>query len=196
MLGLSLLAAVLTASLHARADDSLSLAPRSSPATIPPPAPPAPIPAQKPSGVRWYGWETLLLGAAITVLPMGLTQKEPGTGLLLGAVLSPLTTLTVHKMHGDDVKGWVSLGASYAMIAGGGVLGAKLACGSHPYDRCEVKGIFPGLILGGVSAFVLDAAALAWGGPEIKDPPAQKAVLLPSVVPLPGGVSLGVVGAF
>ncbi|MEO5729812.1 MAG: hypothetical protein ABI134_34525, partial [Byssovorax sp.] len=158
--------------------------------------PPAPAPARKPPRVRWYGWETLLMGAAVLVLPLRITPKSPETGLLLGAALTPLTTLTAHMMHGDKVKGWVSLGASYAMIAGGGVLGWKVACGSHSHQGCAVRAIFPGLILGGVSAVVLDAVALAWGGPPVDDRPARKAVILPSVVPLPGGVSLGVGGTF
>jgi hypothetical protein len=145
--------------------------------------------------VIWYGWETLLGGAAAYILPLAVLKSQPQVGLVMGASFSPLTTLTMHMIHGDDVKGYVSFGVSYAMIAGGGALGAKLTCGPHGKDGCTARGVFNGMILGGLAAIVLDAAALAWGGPAVPTPP-KKAVLWPSVVPVTGGATVGIGGTF
>jgi hypothetical protein len=43
---------------------------------------------------------------------------------------------------------------------------------------------------------VLDAVALAWGGPARPAPVKKKAVLWPSVVPLTGGAAVGIGGTF
>jgi hypothetical protein len=143
----------------------------------------------------WYGWETLVSGAAMFILPLAVLKKDPVTGLLLGSVFSPLTTMTMHVLHGDTVKAYVSIPLSYAMIAGGGALAARLECSPGSKQGCVADAVFAGMILGGASAVVLDAAALAWGAPALPDAP-KKAAFWPSVVPLPGGAAAGIGGTF
>ena len=196
-LGPTLLAALLLGSPRASAAEPAPIP------LLPPPAlhqvavpiplpPPAPVPAPP---VIWYGWETLLTGAAAYVLPLALLENQPKTGLLLGSIFSPLTTMSMHMIHGEEVKAYVSLPLSYAMVAGGGALAAKLECGPSSEKRCVVDAVFTGMILGGISAVVLDAVALAWGPPAFP-PPVKKAVLVPSLTPLPGGAAVGLGGTF
>ena len=59
----------------------------------------------------------------------------------------------------------------------------------------EAIAIVAGMILGGIRAVVLDAAAPAWGPPAFP-PPVKKAVLMPSLTPLPGGAAVGLGGTF
>ena len=176
--------------------------PQLTPPTLHVAATPIPLPSPSPRSrpiravpVIWYGWETLLTGAAAYVLPLALLKNSPETGLLLGAVFSPLTTMSMHMIHGEEVKAYLSLPLSYAMVAGGGALAAKLECGPTSPKPCVANAVFTGMILGGISAVVLDAAALAWG-PPASPQPVKKAVLWPSVAPLRGGVALGLGGTF
>jgi hypothetical protein len=103
--------------------------------------------------------------------------------------------MTMHMMHGDEVKAYVSIPLSYAMIAGGGALAAKLECGPGSKTPCVARAAVEGVILGGMSAVVLDAVALAWGHPAPPEP-VKKAVLWPSITPVQGGVALGIGGTF
>jgi hypothetical protein len=182
-LGLALLGALLLGSPSARADE---------------PSRPAqsalPSPIAKPPSTIWYGWEPLIASLGTQALPLALLYKQPLTALALGTLLSPVTTFVMHEMHGDTTKGYVSVAVSYAMIVGGGVVGAKVACGDHLARRCGVNGALIGAILGGSSAIVLDAVTLAWGKPAPEPP--KRTGLWTSVAPLPGGVMLGVGGAF
>ena len=149
--------------------------------------------------MKWYGWETLIVSGGTIVLPLALLHSQPQTGLLIGTIISPLATMSIHMIHGDDVKGYVSAPLSYAMIGGGGALAAALVCGAHSRQGCVNRWAFTGMILGGVSAVVLDAVALAWGGPPLVAPdqtPVKKAVLLPFVEPLQGGAAVGLGGTF
>lgn len=183
-LGLALLGALLLGSPRARAGEPLPLGAL--------PAPPPPV-AMRPPTI-WYGWETLLVGLGSQALPLALLHEQPVTALMIGTLISPLSTMSMHVIHGDTTKAYVDVSVSYAMIAGGGVLGAKLMCGDHLNRRCAVEGALWGMILGGSSAVVLDAAALAWGRPAPEPP--KRAGLWPSVAPLPGGGMLGVGGVF
>jgi hypothetical protein len=196
-LGLAWLAAVLLGSPRAHADEpapGLRVAAGASiqPLPIPPLPPPPPKPVSHPR-VIWYGWETLATGAAAYLLPLALLKNE--TGLVLGSVLSPLTTMSMHTLHGDVVKAYVSVPLSYAMVAGGGALAAKLECGPLSKHGCVANAVFAGMILGGLSAVVLDAATLAWGRP-VNEPPVKKAMIWPSVAPLQGGATLSIGGTF
>ena len=189
--GLVLLFARLLGSPRAHADGPAPVA------TLPPIAapkqvarPPRPI---SPPRTIWYGRETLATGAAAYLLPLALLKSE--AGLVLGSVLSPLTTMSMHVMHGDEVKGYLSIPLSYAMIAGGGALAAKVECGPASPAPCVANAVFLGMILGGLSAVVLDSATLPWGRPAFPEP-VKKAVLWPSVTPLHGGVAVGIGGAF
>jgi hypothetical protein len=192
-LGLALLGALLLRSPRANAQGPAPFAP------IAPVAPqrqiaPPPRPISPPPTI-WYGWETLLAGAAAYLLPLALLKSEPETGLLLGSIFSPLTTMSMHMIHGDEVKAYVSIPLSYAMVAGGGALAAKLECSAASPKPCVANAVFEGMILGGLSAVVLDAAVLAWGRPAFPEP-VKKAVLWPSITPLHGGVAVGLGGAF
>lgn len=187
-LGLVLLFATLLGSPRAHADGPAPIAPIAAPKQVA--APPRPI---SPPRTIWYGWETLATGAAAYLLPVALLKSE--AGLVLGAVLSPLTTMSMHVMHGDEVKGYLSIPLSYAMIAGGGALAAKVECGPGSSKPCVANAVFLGMILGGLSAVVLDSATLAWGRPAFPEP-VKKAVLWPSVTPLHGGVAVGIGGTF
>ena len=186
-LGLALLGAVLLGSPCARADEPWrpAVSTRPSPIASPPPQ-------------IWYGWETLGAGLATQALPLAILHEQPLTGLVLGTLLSPVTTFVMHEMHGDTTKAYVSVAVSYGMIVGGGVVGAKVACGDHLARRCGVDGALIGMILGGSSAIVLDAAALAWGRPALAPTPAptKRVGFLPMATPVQGGAMLGVVGAF
>ena len=154
-------------------------------------------PISSPQKTIRYGWETLLTGAAAYLLPLALLRNE--TGLVLGSVFSPLTimsmSMSMHMMHGDDVKAYVSIPLSYAMVAGGGALAARLECSHASAKPCVANAVFVGMILGGLSAVGLDAAALAWGRPAFPEP-VEKAVLWPSIAPLQGGVTVGIGGTF
>ncbi|MEP7124669.1 MAG: hypothetical protein ABJE95_27320 [Byssovorax sp.] len=186
--GLALLGALLLISPGARAQ----WAAPGEPARRPIAAPPRPI---SPPPVIWYGWETLLTGAAAYLLPLAVLKKDFEAGLVLGSLLSPFTTMSMHMIHGDEVKGYVSLPLSFAMVAGGGALAAKLECKEPTTKACVTNAVFEGMILGGLSAVVLDAATLAWGRPAPAEP-VKKAVLWPSVTPLQGGAAVGIGGAF
>jgi hypothetical protein len=104
----------------------------------------------------------------------------------------------MHVIHGDDVKAYVSAPVSYAMMGGGAALAAALVCGPRSREGCTARWAFTGIILGGASAVVLDAVALAWGGPPLMAPTPvkKKARLLPFVVPLQGGAAAGIGGTF
>lgn len=164
---------------------------------VPLPLPPPPPPPRRLSRppVIWYGWEPLAAGAGTYLLSLAVLKNDPQTALLLGAMLSPLTTMSMHVLHGDEVKGYLSLPLSYAIIAGGGVLAEKLECGRGSSDSCGANAVFTGMILGGLGALVVDAALLAWGAP-LSPPPVKKAVLWPSMTPVRGGGTLGLGGTF
>jgi hypothetical protein len=195
-LGLSLLGALVLGAPRARADEPVPPVPA---APLAPSAPqpnlvPPPAPSPVHPHMKWYGWETMALGGAIILWPLAL-RGDPQVELLIGTILSPCSTMSIHLTHGDDVKAYVSGSVSYAMIAGGGALSAALVCGPHSRDGCTERWAFTGMILGGASAVVLDAVTLAWGGPHLPTP-VKKAVLWPSVVPLPGGAAVSVGGTF
>lgn len=194
-LALLLLGATLAGVSPARAADTASPPLQPAPAWAPLQEPPLPAPAFKPPRVIWYGWESLSGYAAMTSVTFALLRNEPLLAVSFGSALSPLTTLTMHMLHGDDTKGYVSVGVSYGMIIAGGVIGGRVACGGHGNTSCVSSGVLAGVTLGGASAVILDAAFLAWGAP-VPDPPAQKARLWPSVVPLPGGAAVGLGGTF
>lgn len=186
-LGLALLGAALLGSPSARADEPWRPAVSTRPAPIASPPPKI-----------WYGWETLGAGLATQALPFAILRDQPLAGLVLGTLLSPLTTFVVHELHGDKTQAYVSVAVGYGMIVGGGVVGAKVACGDHLARSCGVDGALIGMILGGSSAIVLDAVTLAWGRPEPAPTasPTKRVGLLPMAMPVQGGAMLGVVGAF
>jgi hypothetical protein len=171
------------------------------PHLVPVPVPlPAPLPPPRrfsPPPTIWYGWEPLAAGSSLYLLSMAAVKSDPRTGLLLGAMLSPLTTMTMHIIHGEEVKGYLSLPLSYAIIAGGGVLFEKLECGPGSARSCSSDALFNGMILGGLAALVVDAVALSWGPPAFPPPaPVKKAALWPSITPVTSGATLGVGGMF
>lgn len=107
----------------------------------------------------WYGWQTLLAdGAGIGVFAAGGPLAFVGVGEYL--VAAPI----IHLAH--DRPG--AAGESFLLrlgLAGGGALVGALAgsggdCGSSDIPCSAIGGIF-GLVLGGASAIIIDAAALA-----------------------------------
>ncbi len=186
-LRLALLGAALLGSPSTRADETWRPAISTQPSPI----------ASSPPTI-WYGWETLVAGLATQALPLAILHKQPLTGLVLGTLLSPATTFVMHEMHGDKTKAYVSVAVSYGMIVGGGVVGAKIACGDHLARRCGVNGALVGMTLGGSSAIVFDAVTLAWGrpAPGPTPAPAKRMGFLPMATPVEGGAMFGVVGLF
>jgi hypothetical protein len=210
-IALSLLGASLVGSFsfHARADATappalqVAAAPTPTPPLASPPLPPtppppaaAPAPPAKPHRVIWYGWEPLVGAAGMMAISFAFLHNQPLTALTVGSLLSPVTTITMHNLHGEHVKGYVSLGLSYGMIAGGGVLGAKLGCGEPAREKCAVYGALTGMILGSLNAVIFDATVLAWGAPAPDSTAPKKAQLWPAVMPLPSGAALGLGGTF
>jgi hypothetical protein len=150
---------VLTGAAH----DQVLLCPAGVPfsaTSTPPPAAAPPSPAQPGVVTReWYGYQTLLVDAAVLSTSLGIGLQSRGgtsfavvatTGYLAGGPL-------VHLLNGNPVAAAASLGVRVGAPVVGGLLGAA-AGGSKsmaPYTAVL------GSAIGVVSAIVFDSAYIA-----------------------------------
>jgi hypothetical protein len=113
----------------------------------------------------------------------------------------------VHWGHGNVAKGFGSLGLNFGLTAGGGLLGAAVACASAGCDgEFGALAGFVGAMLGGgvglLAANIIDVAALAYDEPKRSYEAAARArrrpslELVPSVAVAPGQARIGLAGAY
>jgi len=131
----------------------------------------------KPSDRTWYGYQTLLVDAAL----IGLFASAPawarfdgaGAILILDAATFAFASPVIHTVHGNGEASAISVGLHAGLpFSGmwiGFVVGMSLPC-SCGLDAwfcfCGLsnagEGAFAGSLVGGALATVIDAAFLAW----------------------------------
>lgn len=138
----------------------------------------------EPSKRVWYGWQTLLVYGASTVVGLaaglggGIGDSDAlfvtgfmvsGTGFFLGGPI-------IHWAHGNTGKGFGALGLNLGVPVAAGGLGVGLACaagGCGGHGDAGV-GIALGLMIGGsvglITSMIIDVTVLSY---ETKEPDAS-----------------------
>jgi hypothetical protein len=179
-------------------------APVAAPApSVPPASPPAPTsseqtpplftapaPASDPAEPEResYGWQIAIADAAGLMLLFG-TDHSQGSATA-GVIVYMLGGPVIHAAHDQPARGGASLALRLALPVASAWLWGR--CSSHE-EECENDGaVAVGLVLGAVTAMVLDATALSH---PIKARPAQL-TWTPRVTATRQQVGLGVLGQF
>jgi len=168
--------------------------------------PPAPAP---PLATRtlWYGWQTMLTdGGAVALWLLadaaheahfthGSAYEQAATAaVVLGFGAYALGGPAVHAVRGawGRAGGSLALRLGLPLVAGALGLGlSKSACGDS--ESCPAGYALVGLMLGGVAASAIDAAALAYE----RVPASTRGLLGFSLLPTPGGGgAVSLVGRF
>ncbi len=174
--------------------------------------PEAPAPAQN---VEWYGWQTLAsdgvsLGLVATSVGLWLADPsvQPSRGVhvieplaVAGATLFALGAPAIHWAHGRVGTGFgsfgIRVGAGGLFALGLGMIAfgqpcSGFGCTNTNGDAAEIGlGTFLA-IAGAVTPPVLDALYFAHEPAR----PKRAAYVAPSLVPVKGGATLGLAGAF
>lgn len=134
---------------------------------------PAPIPADLDHTRHGYGWQTLIAdGASLAVgvtgaylsygYPTTITTAMFYSGAVGYAVAPPM----IHWGHGRIAQGFESLGLRLALPTGGALLGAAIGppCVIHDdhHDRSCLVTIVGGLLIGLITASVIDSSYLTY----------------------------------
>jgi hypothetical protein len=129
-------------------------------------APPAPTTDVAPVSERkWYGWQTLIVDGAVLVASVAIAPVSSDGAAATFLVGNSLGGPIVHWSNGQVGKGFASLGLRVGaplVVAGTGAVIALAAGGCHAHDcPAPAIGAGVGLLLGYVTAIVIDAAVIA-----------------------------------
>ncbi|MBK9034205.1 MAG: hypothetical protein IPL61_23575 [Myxococcales bacterium] len=174
--------AILVAASAAQAD----------PPADPPPADPPPPAESAPTVTASYGYQ-IVLGEFAGVALVGVAAVTGSTTVVtVGAGAWALGVPAIHAFHGNPGRAVASLALRQGLLWSGLLIGGTLPCEGGGEERnCHIGGALAGAAIGYGAAVLIDAVVLAR---ERRPGPAR--TWTPTVAAAPGGVSLGVVGAF
>jgi hypothetical protein len=161
--------------------------------------------ADEASGMRWYGWQPLLVDSVAYGMFFGSDPIQVGdkvnVELLAASVITfSLAAPAVHFANGRIGRGFGSLGLRSGMVVAGAFTGVALG-GCHDYyvdgderDTCAdaAKTVLAFMAV----ATVVDAAALSWKPDEDDAPTRSAGRILPGVAVTRDRVALAVGAAF
>lgn len=151
---------------------------------------------------KWYWGQTLVADAIVASVAATAIAIDYANGPTWGKsflFVTPLPFLSgpvVHWAHGNVWRGFASFGARAVLIAGLPALATWADNASpHVYGTFSPWGVVIGVPLGFVLSAALDAAVLS-RVPAERAATSASVHVAPSVTPLRGGASVGLLGAF
>lgn len=152
--------------------------------------------ATRPERQReYYGWQ--VLGADMASLLVGLAITDSGTGALTGMTGYALGGPIIHATHRNYGTAVASLGLRLGLPMAGGLMGRGVYSIEHEGEDWDVLAYMAaGVVLGAITAAMLDWAILGWTDKHAPSPREPRHGLVPQVTAGEHGVSLGVLGRF
>jgi hypothetical protein len=161
----------------------------------------------EPRGARFYGWESIALegatGSTMAALLLVIAYANPSddASTSLGAVTGTLGLfyvggLFVHGFHDKWRKALGSVGLTIGMPVTGVLTGFGIGKATCDTDACTGKAIAVGAAVGLFLAPFVDGLALGWDKRRNTYHGDDRALVVPSVVPVRGGASVGIAGSF
>lgn len=155
------------------------------------------------SRTEFYGWINMLVGelglgaavgvAALSSLGSSGGGSDAGGAAGLGGAAYLFGGPIVHAVKGDFTKSLGAFGLLVGMPLTGGLIGYGASSGCASND-CRVEAAVWGGVAGAALAPIVDGLALGWKAGRSEH--AELPPVMPYAVPVAGGVTVGVVGAF